>query len=59
MWVNFAKTGNPNAQGLPTWPAFDAKTETLLEIGDAPKAMPAPNKAALDFIDGLPPQPRR
>jgi para-nitrobenzyl esterase len=60
MWVNLAKTGNPNGPGLPVWPAFDAKTESLFEIGAVPKGMPAPNKAALDFIDELPPaQPRR
>ena len=21
-WINFAKTGNPNAKGLPEWPAY-------------------------------------
>ncbi len=24
-WVNFARTGNPNHAGLPTWPAFTAE----------------------------------
>lgn len=30
-WTNFAKSGNPNAQGLPDWPAWsDAKKEFLV-----------------------------
>jgi len=32
-WTNFAKTGNPNGDGLPNWPAFDG-AEQILEIGD-------------------------
>jgi para-nitrobenzyl esterase len=59
MWVNFAKSGDPNGSGLPAWPAFDTKTEMLLEIGDALKAQPAPNQLALDLMDELPAQPRR
>ena len=30
---------------------YDPKTDTLLNIGDAPKAQPAPFKAALDFLE--------
>lgn len=33
-WVQFAKTGNPNRQGLPEWPAFQQATHQTLEIGD-------------------------
>ena len=33
-WVQFAKTGNPNREGLPKWPAFDPFTARVLEIGD-------------------------
>ncbi len=59
LWVNFAKTGNPGGPGLLKWPAFDANTEVLLDIGDVLKAGPAPNKSALDFIDELPPAQSR
>ena len=50
IWVNFVKTGSPNAPGLPEWPAFDPKADLLMNFGDTPKAQPAPYKAALDFI---------
>lgn len=50
MWVNFVKTGSPNRAGLPQWPAYDPKSDTLMNFGDSPKAQPAPFKAALDFI---------
>jgi para-nitrobenzyl esterase len=33
-WVQFAKTGSPNGGGRPRWPAYDAKTDTLLELGE-------------------------
>jgi para-nitrobenzyl esterase len=29
-WVNFAKTGNPNGEGLPKWPAFDEKQNQVM-----------------------------
>jgi para-nitrobenzyl esterase len=35
-WTNFAKTGNPNASGLPNWPAWsDSKKEFLVVNRDA------------------------
>lgn len=51
IWINFAKTGDPNGPGLPKWPAFDSKTDQLLNISDHPKAEKAPFGAALDFQD--------
>lgn len=34
--INFARTGNPNAKGLPKWPAFTPETEATMYF-DAPK----------------------
>jgi para-nitrobenzyl esterase len=31
-WTNFAKTGNPNAQGLPDWPLWGDSKKEFLEI---------------------------
>src|SRR6185437_8823407 len=51
MWINFAKTGNPNAPGLPQWPKFDPNADMLLNISDQPKAEKAPFGTKLDFED--------
>ena len=32
-WTQFAKTGNPQAPGLPTWPAFDRRSDQRFELG--------------------------
>jgi para-nitrobenzyl esterase len=31
-WVNFAKTGNPNGPGLPSWPVYSSERDELLEF---------------------------
>jgi len=33
-WINFAKTGDPNGDGLIIWPAHDAQHDPYLELGD-------------------------
>ncbi|WAC47983.1 carboxylesterase family protein [Asticcacaulis sp. SL142] len=32
-WANFAKTGNPNGDGLAPWPAYTVKSRTLMQFG--------------------------
>ena len=51
LWTNFVKNGNPNGAGTPEWPPYDPKWDLLLNIGDTPKAQPAPFKAQLDFLE--------
>jgi len=54
-WVNFGKTGNPSGAGLPQWPSFDPKADTLMNftIAQGPVAMADPWKTRLDLIAAL------
>ena len=33
-WVEFARTGNPNGDGRPTWPKYDPSLDSYLDLGD-------------------------
>lgn len=52
-WINFAKRGNPNGDGLPEWPGYNPKSEELLEItADGPAVGKSdPKKARLDLME--------
>ncbi len=51
-WVNFARSGDPNGPGLPTWPAYDS-ADRLMNFGDGATAGVIGHFAAsrLDAID--------
>lgn len=53
-WANFARKGDPNGRGLPSWPRYEAATDRLMSVtpqggfdGEAD-----PLKARLDFMQG-------
>ena len=50
-WVNFAKSGDPNGPGLPTWPRYQPGSDTLLDFrGDgAPASGADPWRPRLDL----------
>lgn len=52
-WVNFAKAGDPNGEGLPVWPAFNENNPEVIELGDEVKAAPLPYKEQLIFMDSI------
>jgi len=58
-WANFVTRGDPNGTGLPTWPAFDLKSEPYIELGDPIRTGTALFKPGLDFQEKVQSQPRK
>ena len=48
-WINFAATGNPNAQGLPKWPAYTAANGYTMIFDVKCEARQHPTKALMEF----------
>ncbi len=49
-WVQFAKTGDPNAPGLPPWPAVSPGSLQYLEYGDQIAVREASREAQMQFL---------
>jgi para-nitrobenzyl esterase len=41
-WINFAKTGNPNGDALPSWPSFTPESQPIMRFGLSTKIDNAP-----------------
>lgn len=53
-WVNFAKTGDPNGNGLPAWPKATADTTSVQMIAtEGTSHVEDPRTAMLDFRERL------
>jgi para-nitrobenzyl esterase len=50
-WVNFGKNGDPNGQGLPTWPAYSSATDQLMifQADGSARGQQDPWKSRLDL----------
>lgn len=52
-WTTFARTGSPNAEGLPSWPRYDRTTEEHLELAETIRTGTALEASDCDFVDTL------
>lgn len=50
-WLNFARTGNPNGEGLPTWPATNLASDVLIEIESEVTIRETHRNQQLDTVD--------
>jgi para-nitrobenzyl esterase len=52
-WANFARSGNPNGPGLPTWPAFEPQGRTMLELRDTIRVKDVPERRQFGIFDAV------
>jgi para-nitrobenzyl esterase len=50
-WVNFAKHGDPNGEGVPAWPAFSESNPQVMYFAQTPHIGPVPSAESLKTLD--------
>ncbi|MCR5478094.1 MAG: carboxylesterase family protein [Lachnospiraceae bacterium] len=51
MWANFAKTGDPNGEGLPRWEPLTPESRLLLRFDDTCEMVEDPNLEIYELLD--------
>lgn len=52
-WVNFARRGDPNGDGLPSWPAYSRESDLSLELGDGFAVVSGLQREACDLAEAI------
>ncbi|MGC9969045.1 MAG: carboxylesterase family protein [Bryobacteraceae bacterium] len=50
-WTNFAKYGDPNGKGVPSWPAFSDENTVVMYLAGTPHTGPVPSAESLRVLD--------
>jgi para-nitrobenzyl esterase len=50
-WAAFARTGDPNGEGRPKWPAYSAAPDVVMDFtATGANPLPDPRRARLDIV---------
>lgn len=55
-WTNFARTGDPNGDGVPSWSPFDAGTYATQRLNTGAATVPGVRREKLDILDNALPK---
>lgn len=53
-WINFAKTGNPNHTGLPSWPEYNASNTATMHFDNTCEVKPQLDKELFELVASTP-----